>query len=498
METEPKLKNVNLKDQSVFLVIGNTFRQGTIMLQGMILARLLTPADFGSFRQVILVITLLYTFTYLSIAESSSYFLARLSRTDQKKFTFQSLFAYVIMGNLALLIIILSRDKIAHLFNNPSLAELLLIASIFPMSMMVNVHRSVSLVTIGKAEISSILSIVFAVLHAGTICIIAALGYPLIVALKGYAVVYFLDSIVSVLLMLKYIGIKPNIDMALIKEQYKFSIPYWFSLSILFAYMQIHKLLVSSVFNPEKFALFSVGAMELPVIGNIAQQIALVLIPVSVQMRMRGKTGEVINLWEKSAAKVALITMPVFMILVFSAKTFIVAVWGSLYEDAWVIFIIISLLMPLKICDITSLYKITGNTKYVIVSSVAALIVGLGSGYLLIAPLGLLGPALGMILGKLTQIYLGLFFIRKDFPIKLHQAFAFKYVWKITLVSFLACVIAKFVTLKIDQPIINFILNSIIGGGLFLVFALKFSVLNAEDTALIKKWITLKPLFKKA
>jgi len=120
LEQEP-IAQRDLKDQSIFLIIGNTFRQGTVMLQGIILARLLTPSDFGSFRQVILVISLLYTFTYLSLAESSSYFLARLKRVDQKKFTFQSLFAYLVMGSLAVLIIIFSRDKIASLFNNPSL-----------------------------------------------------------------------------------------------------------------------------------------------------------------------------------------------------------------------------------------------------------------------------------------------------------------------------------------------------------------------------------------
>ena len=497
MEQEP-ISQRDLKDQSIFLIIGNTFRQGTVMLQGMILARLLTPTDFGSFRQVILVITLLYTFTYLSLAESSSYFLARLNRVDQKKFTFQSLFAYLVMGSLAVLIIIFSRDKIASLFNNPSLTQLLLIASLIPLSMMVNVHSSVSLVTIGKARISSILAIFFGTVKAGAICTLVALGYPLIVALQGYAVIYIIDSIISLIMILKYVGIKANFDKALIKEQFKFSIPYWISLSIFFTYMQIHKVLVSSVFNPEDYALFSVGATELPVIGQLASQIALVLIPVSVQMRMKGDTTAVIKLWEKSAAKVALITMPVFMILVFSAKTFIIAVWGRTYGDAWLIFIIISLLMPLKICNISSLYKITGKTQYAIISSVAALIVGLGSGYMLIFPLKLLGPAVGVVLGRITQILVGLFFIRKDLPIKLYQAFALKYVWKISLISFLVCVITKLITFQIVQPVINFILNVVLGGGLFLVSAIKLKVLNTKDIDLIKKWITLKPLFKKA
>lgn len=496
MENQEK-KNSSLKDQSIFLLIGNFLRQGTTIIQAMVLARLLTQAEFGSFRQMVMLSYLIYVFSYLCLSESGSYFLASQSNTDKKKFVFHTLALFTILGGLAIVVQIIFRNRIAASFNNPELANLILIGSILPVTQMFGVFSSVALITIGKAKLNSIISFVMAVIIILSISLPVVFGASFTTAFCWYVFFHLLTALVSIGIIIKYIGIKPAFDKKMLAEQFSFSIPYWISYSTLMLYTQIHKVLVSTFFSPEDFAVFSVASQEIPIINRLSSQVALVLIPVCVQFHQQGKNDRIIALWQKLSVKIAMISMPVFMLFIFSPKQILTVLWGESYNSAWLIFIIISLLIPLRICDIQSLFKITGRTRFVIYSSLAALIVGVLAGWGLIYPLGMLGPAIGMVLGRLVQIYVAMLFVRKDLPITYGQAFGLRYVWKISLSALTAFLIAKGITLFIHQPFISLGLNIAIGGILFLFLLLKFNLIIDEDRALIKRWLTLRPMWEK-
>ena len=83
---------ISLKDQSIFLVLGSALTQGTTIIQGIILARILSQHDFGSFRQVLLIAALSYTIFYLCVAEGATYFLASLDKEGRKRTTVRLFF----------------------------------------------------------------------------------------------------------------------------------------------------------------------------------------------------------------------------------------------------------------------------------------------------------------------------------------------------------------------------------------------------------------------
>jgi O-antigen/teichoic acid export membrane protein len=365
-----------------------------------------------------------------------------------------------------------------------------------PASMMLTVFLTVSLVTLGKAKLSSFLSIFFAVISVISVCLPVALGKTLDQTLYIYMAVRVLIAFISFLLIWKIVGFQPNIDKELIYGQFKFSIPYWLGYAVFFGYTQIHKILVSSCFTPEDFAIFSIGSTELPVIGHLATQISWVLIPVCIKLRKDDNIDKIAYLWEKSASNVALVTVPVFTILVTSPRQFLELVFGLRYGRAWPIFIVTSLLMLLKICSIQSLFKISGKTQYVILSSSAALLVGLGSGWALLYPCGLLGPAIGIVLGRIAQIFVALVYIQKDLPIPLSRLFALKKTSRIFMVSVIACFIAKMICLRITASHLYLLVNVPVSTVLFFIIARNTGVLQSEDTAIIKRWITLRPFLE--
>ena len=463
----------------------------------MILARLLTQAEYGSFRQILMVTFLFYIFTYFCLSESASYYLASLNKTDKKKFVFQTLVFFLILGAISSLALIFSRGFIATSFSNPDLGKLLLIASVFPALMMFSTFSSVSLITVGRAKLISIIAFFATVLQILALVIPIVLGSNLESALVWYTIVRVVTTAIQVFLLIKIIGIIPVLDKTLIKEQLKFSIPYWISYATFILYTQIHKILVSVFFTADQFALFSVASTEIPILTKLASQIALVLIPVCVQFLEQKKVNKIIDIWQKSATKVAMVILPVYIFLSLSAKDFLIVMFGNKYGKAWPIFLIILLLLPLKICDTQSLFKITGRTQYVIYVSIIALIIGLGSGWALIYPLGILGPVIGTILGRLAQITTALIFINKDLPLSFFQAFAVKYNYKVLLAALTAFVPVKLLTLAIHLPLVTLALNGMVGGVLFIIILYKFGLMHQEDLELIKRWVTLRPIFEK-
>lgn len=486
----------SLKDQSIFLVLGNALTQGTTIIQGMVLARLLTQYDFGSFRQIVMVTYLFYIVFYLCIAESSTYYLASLNDEEKKKFLFQSLTLYIVLSIIAFGSLYFLRNILANSFQNKELARFFIVAALLPGAQMIRALTGTSLITIGRAKLNSFIGTGMAVLNVLSITLPLVLGASFWVTLQIYVYMRCFLSILTIIPLIKLVGITFKFDWPLLKDQFGFSLPYWISYATYIFYTQIHKVLVSTFFSPSDFALFSVASTELPIFSKLSSQIALVLIPVSVQHFKNGNFKAIVSLWEKSTGKVAIVSIPIFAFLFLTAREFLTVLYGPDYGDAWLIFNVMLLLLPLRICDTNSLFKITGKTKYVIVSSAAALVTGLASGWALLYPLGLIGPAIGVLIGRVTQIIITMHYIKKDLPITYAQAFVFHVLWKIFGISVVSFGAAKLLLLPVHFPLFHIIGVLVLGGALFVFLAIKFQLLDENDKHLIKRWITLEPIFK--
>jgi len=487
---------ISLKDQSIFLVLGNALKQGTTIIQGVILARILSQHDFGSFRQVLLIVVLAYTLFYLCIAEGATYFLASLDKEGRKRFLFQSTALSLLLGLFAFVVMLCSRAGLAGIFNNPDLTTFLLVASLLPSCQMLIALSTTSLISVGEAKLNAYLDIINAV--SGVLSVVAPLllGYSLMTALFVFVCAQGLFAFLRIVIAIKKIGITFQLDWKLLKKQFGFSLPYWVSYTTFVIYAQMHKVLVSTFFSTADFAIFSVASIELPVLAKLSASIGLVLIPVCVGYQQSGKTGAVIDLWNKLTSKVALVTIPIFMLLILNAKNFMTILYGSRYQDAWLIFSVMLLILPLRICDTNSLFKITGKTKYIIVSSAGALFTGLLSGWLLIYPLGMLGPAIGLLIGRITQIAITLKYIKKDIPLSFAQAFVLNHAGKLLLVAALSFGITKVFLFPVHSALIQFMVNMIAGGILFIILSIRFKMLDDEDIQLIKRWVSLEPILK--
>ncbi len=492
-ESATPRNRLSLSDQSIFMILANVVKQVAMLAQTMILARLLSQTDLGSFRQVIIVFTLAYVFSYLALPESASYYLANLDSAKRKTFVFQTVALSTLLGLISALFVIVGANSIAGLFDNPGLGALLMLASVIPFCLMIKTLLTVAFVTVGRAKLSSSLSVLFAVANVLSIVAPIHVGFTLESAMIWYTVVHLVTAIIALIYLWIIIGMRISFDADMIRQQFAFSFPFWVSYAVFFGYGQAHKFIVSSFFSPEEFALFSVGATEVPMVAQLAVVISMPLVPASVKLLQEGTAKQVVDLWSKAATKVALVTVPVFMLCVFSPEMILALLYGEQYRSAWPIFVACSFIMILRISNAQSLFKVIGKTHYTLISSVVALVVGIGAGLALLVPLRLLGPVVAILLARVAELFVAIYYLKRHLPINIVSIFALHTILKVAVVAAIACGIAKAATYQIQTPLYYVPINACAAGTIFMGLALAFGVFSDSDKATLLRWATLKP-----
>ena len=491
-------RQASLSDQSIFLVLGQFVQQGAVMAQGMILARWLSEYDFGTFRQMLLVISLTYTFAYLCLPESVSYFLAKLDKQDHRRFIFQTALILLLMGGLCYVFLTACSSTLTGALNTPEVSSLITIAAVIPVSQMMIVFLTLALVTEGRALLSSVWSVMAALVGIVTICLPIGLGYPLQTAVKCHVAGHVIVGLMSLACIWVTLGFTVSFRRDLFIQQLKFSIPYWVGYCILFMFAQSHKIIIATHFSAEKYSLFTVGATEIPVISRLATYVSIVLIPPCVKLAKNGQTDAIIALWRKMAAKMGIIIIPLFLILASSPQETLALLFGPKYIDAWPIFLIILLLLPLRLCNIQAIFKITGKTQYAIATASAAMIVGVGASIALLPSCGLMGPAIGYVLGRVVQLLVAIRLVRHDLPLTLCDAFAASTNLRILGAGLLAVGTSKLLLLPLDHLPVYLPLMGLLALLLFYRIGIWLGAISDDDQKLVHRWITLKPLLSRS
>ena len=126
------MKN-SLSYQAFLLTAAKAADAFTLLVLGMILARVLTLEDYGTYRQVwLLYYTLIPLFT-LGIATSVNYFVPRFEPGQQKTFIFQTYSGLFILGFLFAVFLYTGADFFGSRFNNPALGQVIKIFSLVPL-----------------------------------------------------------------------------------------------------------------------------------------------------------------------------------------------------------------------------------------------------------------------------------------------------------------------------------------------------------------------------
>jgi len=375
------------------------------------------------------------------------------------------------------------------MFNNPALSRILLLYALYPFFMFLSqlfYNIMIGIQKPKKAAVFVFFSVISdVILILGTAIATKNLNF-IILGLVASVFLQWLYARISIKKISYGFGLF-LFDRELLRNQLKFSLPIGIAAIIGVISAQIDKLVISSYFTPEIFAVFSVGATELPFLGIIINSVNAVILP---EMSKQNNLYKICELYKGAVRKNALLILPIFAFCMVFAAQIIEILYSDKYLGAVVFFRIYLLTMPLRIATYGLMFQVSNKTRFIFMISVLTLFLNSSLSILLIKIIGVMGPAIAAVSVTFATVLVYLYLIRHELHIDLFSLFPLKAIGK-TLASAVISAMLCYWILLLDLPYyVEFIIGTILFIATYLVIGSLLKAILPYDRQLLKDTIT--------
>ncbi len=418
---------MRIRNRSMIIMLSQGLNRGTQIVLGIVLVRLVDQQVFGTYRQALLVYSLVGGVIALDLGQSLYYFVTKLQRQLHGVLLCQTYLVAMVLSALMAVTLWIGATPIASMFGNPALAPLLRILAFYPFAERLLTIIPAFMISLDRAVRAGCYSI--ATTGGRIIAVITAIttGHSLAVVMWALIAVAVVVSVIGTVDMLRLSRpVKLGIDRALVSEQIQYTWPLWTTALVMIVNLQYGKMVISCFFNPATYAVYSCGATELPVAALFTTTIATAIMPNLVSLGVAGRMDRVLAVWHEATRKSSLVIFPCFAFFCIVSHDFIVLLYGSDYARAAWPFSILLIRLPIRIAAYGALLRAVGKTRPIAVSAVIALGTNIvvatsltygGRGSLL----SFVGPAIGDVTSSILSVLYMLAVIRREFSISWAQ-----------------------------------------------------------------------------
>jgi len=408
-----------LRSKILSFTAANISAQVATTLTGIFLARTLSLEDLGSYRQVILLVSTGGGIFALGLPLSLFYFLPRLEARDERaRFAGQTLLLLSGIGLVVALLAVGLSSWIALRLNNPALEGLIPVAApLFFTGLLVKYVAPVFL-SLDRARLAGIFRLIQSFSVSGVLVALVAMGFPLARALVGMAVAEGLSLLVAYRLQHRILPLRLGMDPSLLKPQLLYALPLGLSGMVGLLSRQVDQFMISAFMDPGRFALYSVGATEVPIVPLLVGSAGSVILPRLAGHFAAGEKDGYARLFQGTQRKLALLCIPVTVGFMALARPFLVFLYGEEFSASVWVFRIYGLIQLNRLFLFGFLLQSLGLTRIVLLGEVVFMTLNVVGNYFLLRWIGFLGPALateaaGLVIMSFNTWYVGW---RKSIP----------------------------------------------------------------------------------
>ena len=321
----------SLTESALWLLAAKVFAFAFAIALPLILTRKLSPNDFGTYKQVFLVVGTAVAVLPLNVGLSAFYFLA--TYPDRRgSIVANVLLFYAVIGSLAAVAFAAFPGGLAWAFNvsegarfAPGIALLVALsvfASFLEIAPVANREFRLGSALIVGTQLTRTALLVAAALLSGSIAwlLTAAIVYTVIQTLVLWAY-----------LARRFPRFWLQVDPSLLWQQCLYSLPFALSGVLWTVQTDLHQYLVSSQFGASAFAIYAVGCFQLPLVGLLQDSINSVLLPRFSTLAQAGATHDIFALLVSASRKLALALFPLYAFLAIFGREFLIVLFTEQY-----------------------------------------------------------------------------------------------------------------------------------------------------------------------
>ncbi len=409
----------------------------SIFILSVILSRYFTKDDYGTYLHIQMIANIAVWAFLLGIPHGIYYFLPRAERQRNYVLTILAM-----IGSIAVIVsgvVFYNTDSLSRLLSNPRVNDLsyILLCLVF-VQIPLTVFEPLMLTAKRVKEFASI-ELFFNVSFFAAVAIPVSFDRPMVEILWWLVGVYSIHSVIviyyTLLIAYSFKFYKKGGDRFGLKEQVQYTLPIGLSMNVMEMSRYMDKIVVSNQSSPEEYALYARGAMEIPVIGIIANTLDNLLMPSFVQAYKDKKVHEIIVIWHASIRLMAAFIYPCCLFLISSAPLLIPAIFSEKYVGSVIIFQIYTLGLLSRISTFDIIMRAIGRTKEIFLITVMTVIINLGLTLVFMHLWGLTGAPIATVLTLLFMRLCYLKAITSFFNIRINDVFPWSSIFKSLVIS---------------------------------------------------------------
>ncbi|HET9598723.1 MAG TPA: oligosaccharide flippase family protein, partial [Anaeromyxobacteraceae bacterium] len=353
----------------------------------MVVARVLSPAEYGTYRAALLVAASLALVLPMGVSISLFYFVPREPRTSGRWVAGALAWTWA-AGLVAAALLLAGGDLLVRHFGNPALRAQLpwvALSTLFTLggsALDLALAASGALGAAGLVRAGTELTRAAAMI-AGTLALGSLQG-----ALCGLAVAAGLRAALAWVWLSRRFPLE--LRGAALRRQLGYALPFGAAAVAATAQTQLHLYAVGGAVSAAAFAVYTVGCFQLPIVDVLYTPVSEVLQIGLAELERAGRAGRALALFREAVARLSLALLPLVALLLAVAPAFIALLFSERYLEAAPLFRISLLAVPLAALPLDGVLRATAQNRFMLAVSVAKLA---ATAVLVLAGFRALGPA---------------------------------------------------------------------------------------------------------
>ncbi|HYO57872.1 lipopolysaccharide biosynthesis protein [Archangium sp.] len=347
------------------LVLARLFTAGVTFSIPFVLARILSPEEYGTYFQLFLIATTLYYVLPFGVVQSLYYFVPRAE--EKRPWLGQALLYISGAGLVAAGLVWVLLEPVAHHFNNPALLDYRAPLAAYTAFLLGSYPLEISLTSQGRTKHSAIVYLVSDVARTASLVVPCLMGFGLqgmMLAMVGFAFLRYVATWVVV----PWGTTGPLARAELWRQQFIYAAPFGLAMALSVPQQYAHLYMVGVV-GPALYAVYRVGCNQLPVVDLLYTPTSEVLMVRLGELDKQGRLEEGVVAFREAAGKLAFVFLPFAAFLFAAAPEFISAFYTAEYLGAVPIFRVSVLGVVLAILPMDGVLRARGHTRAILYSN---------------------------------------------------------------------------------------------------------------------------------
>jgi O-antigen/teichoic acid export membrane protein len=454
------------------------------VLAAMLLARFLPKADAAVVLYLLAVYATLNTFGQLGLPDSVFYFFEKYGEARRKalcQLLAKLLFRLALAGAVVMLAIGWLGAMQEGFGQVRQLVWLFMAALLFEL---VATPLPNVLIAVGRSKAAAGLNVFVGISQFAALTLPLLTPWPVVGISVGMLAFAALRLLVSAALYRKAFGDEASMPLpeGTVRELLCYAVPMNLA-QVFWALNREADKIVAQAFLPiALFAVYAVGAREIPIVPTIAYSVGAVMMPYLVSNHLKGDRAALLGLWLRGIRRLSVIVLPMVLVLLVLAEEFITLLFSVAYVEAALPFRIYTLIMLQRVASYSGMQRALGSTKTITWSAIWLFVVNIALSVPMVLWLGLAGPPVAAFLANMFVWWYSLNSIRSLLKADWAEVFPMGHYLKVLAIATLTALPVFLLKTRLDMAAeLKFLLLATLYFILYAAVASALGFISRED-----------------